>query len=68
MYKPRFLVTQAEYDVASPEERNRYNYVVVDDELIPLPTNFNIPEHGDSSKMLSPNTTVEKEQIWPAIS
>lgn len=54
--------------MASPEERNRYNYVVVDDELIPLPTNFNIPEHGDSSKMLSPNTTVEKEQIWPAIS
>ncbi|AJQ96914.1 hypothetical protein [Gynuella sunshinyii] len=36
-YFPRFLVTKAEYDAASSEERSRYNYVVVPDEPISLP-------------------------------
>ncbi|WP_020406122.1 hypothetical protein [Hahella ganghwensis] len=36
-YFSRFLVTKAEYDAASPEERSRYNYVVVPDEPISLP-------------------------------
>jgi len=30
-YRPKFLVTQAQFDSASQEERERYNYLVVDD-------------------------------------
>ncbi len=37
MYRPHFLVTQSEYDAATPAEISRYNYVVVPDEPIPLP-------------------------------
>lgn len=40
MYKPRFLVNQKDYDAASAEEREKYNYCVVPDEPIPLPQNF----------------------------
>lgn len=40
MYMPRFLVTQKEYDAASKDDRERYNYFVVPDEPIPLPQNF----------------------------
>lgn len=36
-YIPRFQVTQADYDAASPQERDRYKYIVVKDEPIPLP-------------------------------
>lgn len=41
MYKPRFFVTQEDYDAASPSERLRYNYVV-DDRPLSLPKYFNI--------------------------
>lgn len=34
---PRFLVTQAEFDAASQEEREKYNYLVVDDVPMELP-------------------------------
>lgn len=40
MYMPHFMVTQTEYDQATPEERKRYNYVVVDDEPMPLPAHI----------------------------
>ncbi|CAM3034036.1 hypothetical protein SHLO109777_13850 [Shewanella loihica] len=36
-YLPRFLVTQAEFDAASQEEREKYNYLVVDDVPMELP-------------------------------
>ena len=42
MYMPRFLVTQEVYDAASLSERQKYNYVV-DEQLLSLPKNFNIP-------------------------
>lgn len=43
-YMPKFQVTQQQYDEASLEERERYNYVVVDDE--PLDSSFiNIPKY-----------------------
>lgn len=37
MYKPRFLVTQKMYDAATPDEKKKYNYVVVPDEPLPVP-------------------------------
>lgn len=40
MYVPRFLVTQAEFDTASDEQRTRFNYLVVPDNPIPLPEGF----------------------------
>jgi hypothetical protein len=43
-YYPKFLVTQEEYDRATPEERTQYNYSVVDDKPIELPPTFNIPK------------------------
>jgi len=36
-FRPRFLVTQAEFDAASQEERERYNYLVVEDGPMELP-------------------------------
>lgn len=44
MYKPRFLVTQEQYNAASADERERFNYVVVPDAPIPLPKNFCLPQ------------------------
>ncbi|HCS27866.1 MAG TPA: hypothetical protein DIW43_10455 [Spongiibacteraceae bacterium] len=35
-YVPVFYVTRAEYDAASPEERERFNYVVNED-ILPEP-------------------------------
>lgn len=37
-YRPRFLVTQAQFNSASQEERERYNYLVVDDAPMELPS------------------------------
>lgn len=48
MYMPRFLVTQEVYDDASPSERQKYNYVV-DEQLLSLPKNFNIPSQENST-------------------
>lgn len=45
MPRPRFMVTQEVYDAASAEERLRFNYLVVLDEPIPLPTYFCHPKH-----------------------
>ncbi len=42
LYIPRFFVTQAVYDAASPCERLKYNYVV-DEQLLSLPKSFNFP-------------------------
>lgn len=49
MYKPRFLVTQKDYDAASTEEREKYNYFVVPDVPIPLPKNFCLPHQERDS-------------------
>lgn len=49
MYKPRFLVTQEQYNAASADEREKYNYVVVPDEPIPLPKNFCLPQQERDS-------------------
>ncbi len=49
MYLPRFLVTQEDYDRASPDERLRYNYAVVKDGPISLPDNFCHPKCGQES-------------------
>ena len=49
MYKPRFLVTQEQYNAASSDEREKYNYVVVPDEPIPLPINFCCPHQERDS-------------------
>jgi hypothetical protein len=43
VYMPRFLVTQEEYDKASPEEREKFNYVVDETPLTP-PKTYSIPE------------------------
>lgn len=43
MYIPRFHITQAEHDAASEEDKQRFNYLVVPDEPIPLPANFCCP-------------------------
>lgn len=48
-YKPRFLVTQEQYNAASESERERYNYFVVSDEAIPLPKNFCLPQQEQDS-------------------
>lgn len=45
MYKPRFLVTQEVFDAASAEEREKFNYVVVPDEPLPLPAHVCCFEH-----------------------
>jgi hypothetical protein len=49
MYKPRFLVTQEEYDAASEHEREKYNYFVVPDEPIPLPAHICCTQHERDS-------------------
>lgn len=49
MYMPKFLVTQAQFDAASEEERKSFNYVVVPDEPIPLPKNFCFPQQERDS-------------------
>jgi hypothetical protein len=49
MYKPRFLVTQEQYNAASADERERFNYVVVPDAPIPLPKNFCLPHQERDS-------------------
>jgi hypothetical protein len=40
-YFPKFLVTQAEYDATTPEEREHY---VVDESVVEPPQMFSIPE------------------------
>lgn len=35
-YRPKMLVTQKEFDAASPEERERFNYEV-DERILPEP-------------------------------
>lgn len=42
-YIPRFLVTQKEYDEASLEERQHYNYAVEDETLLTPPKTYSIP-------------------------
>ena len=50
---PRFLVTKEVYDNASPNEREKFNYVV-DEEVLTLPKTFHIPLQGDfNSQRLS---------------
>lgn len=49
MYKPRFFVTQEQYNSASAGERERFNYVVVPDLPIPLPKNFCLPQQERDS-------------------
>ncbi len=48
-YNPRFLVTQKDYDAASNEVREKYNYFVVPDQPIPLPKNFCCPDQERDS-------------------
>jgi hypothetical protein len=48
-YMPRFLVTQKEYDCASPEERKKFNYVV-DDTALNCPKVFSVPEDKDGDE------------------
>lgn len=43
-YHPHFEVTQEVYDKATPEERAKFNYKVVDDTPLELPKSFNIPK------------------------
>lgn len=40
-YYPKFLVTQAEYDATTPEEREHY---VVDESVVEPPQMFCIPD------------------------
>ena len=40
-YYPKFLVTQAEYDATTPEERQHY---VVDESVVEPPQMFSIPD------------------------
>jgi hypothetical protein len=42
-YHPHFEVTQEVYDKATPEERTKFNYIVVDDAPLELPKTFSIP-------------------------
>ena len=35
-YRPKMLVTQAKFDAATPEERERFNYAV-DESILPPP-------------------------------
>jgi hypothetical protein len=42
-HHPHFEVTQEVYDKATPEERTKFNYKVVDDTPLELPKSFNIP-------------------------
>lgn len=42
-YYPKFLVTQAEYDAATPEERERY---IVDESVLEPPRNYSIPDEA----------------------
>lgn len=49
-YRPHFQVTQAEYDAASPEERAKFNYKVVDDTPLDVPESFNIPKTLDHNE------------------
>jgi len=42
-YRPKFFVTQEQYDQASPEERERFNYEVKEEAVLKLPESFNMP-------------------------
>jgi len=44
-YYPKFLVTQSDYDAATPEKRSRYNYVV-DETVLEPPQHFSIPDES----------------------
>jgi len=43
---PRFLVTQEEFDKATPEETNKFDYVV-DEDLMEPPKTYSLPEDVD---------------------
>lgn len=44
---PKFYVTQEVFDAATPEEREKRNYVVDTEETISLPRSFNLPKGAE---------------------
>lgn len=60
MHIPRFLVTQEEYNASSQADRRRYNYEVVDDTPMELPTNFRMPVDNQQRTKKPANYNIER--------